>query len=217
MEVRIQLVAARTGIHGGRSATRQVIVRPVRPSSPGASLTDRPHDPLLLRVADGDRSAFHALYRTLGPVVLGYLTRTSGEPEVARELLQEVFLSVWRNAHRFDPRRASAKTWVFTIARNRMLDRRRRVRVRRAAPDDPQWVEEPERSDVIVEQAQDAARVHGALQELPTTQRDVLTRSFFAFQSYTEIAGELDVAVGTVKSRARLGFRRLRQLLEDPE
>ena len=194
-----------------------MIRAPVLFSHPGVSLTDRPHDPLLLLVADGDRGAFHQLYRALGPIVLGYLTRTSGEPEVARELLQEVFLSVWRNAHRFDARRASAKTWVFAIARNRMLDRKRRVRVRRANPDDPQWVEEPARSDALLESAQEARRVQLALDELPTSQRDVLTRSFYAFQSYTEIAGELDVAVGTVKSRARLGFRRLRQLLEEDE
>ena len=103
------------------------------------------------------------------------------------------------------------------IARNRMLDRKRRVRVRRANPDDPQWVEEPARSDALLESAQEARRVQLALDELPTSQRDVLTRSFYAFQSYTEIAGELDVAVGTVKSRARLGFRRLRQLLEEDE
>lgn len=182
---------------------------------PGAVLPEGPHESLLLSVAEGDRTAFQALYRELGPMVLGYLTRTSREPEIARELLQEVFLSVWRNAQRFDPSRASAKTWVFAIARNRMLDRRRRVRVRNAAPDDPHWVEEPARSDDLLEQAHDAERVHLALQELPTQQRDVLTRSFFAFQSYTEIASELDIAVGTIKSRARLGFRRLRQLLED--
>lgn len=182
---------------------------------PGAELPDNPYDSLLLAVAEGDRTAFQALYADLGPMVLGYLTRTSREPQIARELLQEVFLSVWRNAHRYDPRRASAKTWVFAIARNRMLDRRRRVRVRSASPEDPHWAEEPPRSDDLLEAAQDAERIHLALEELPRSQRDVLTRSFFAFQSYSEIAGELDIAVGTIKSRARLGFRKLRQLLEE--
>ena len=175
----------------------------------------RPHDRLLERIQGGDRGAFQELYEQLGPSVHGYLTRMLGESQAAQEVLQEVFLTVWRRCGGFDPRRAGAKTWVFAIARNSAIDRLRRLKVRRADPLDPRWVPDVVGPVEIIQGAQDAERVQAALKELPDAQQDVLRRCFFDFQSYPEIASDLDVALGTVKSRARLGFQRLRHLLEE--
>ena len=178
--------------------------------APQLSVTDQ----LLLQVQGGDRAAFHTFYEQLGPSIFGYLVKVLGDRAIAQDLLQEIFLTIWRRASSYDPKRASAKTWVFAIARNRVVDQRRRARVRRATPDDPHWVEETSAVEAMVG-AQDAARVREALDALPESQKDVLWRSFFGFQSYTEIAADLGLALGTVKSRARLGFQKLRDLLEE--
>ena len=176
-----------------------------------------PHDALLRRIRDGDRAAFQALYEDLGPQVLGYLIRRIRDEAIAQEVLQEVFLNIWRRAASFDPERAGAKTWIFTIARNAAIDRLRRVHVRQPSPDDPQWVEAPPPPEQVIDDARRAERVLSALESLPEPQQDVLRRSFFQLQSYAEIAEDLQIALGTVKSRARLGFERLRILLvEDP-
>lgn len=173
------------------------------------------HDALLQRVRDGDRAAFQALYEELGPQVLGYLQRRTRDDQIAQELLQDVFLTIWRRAASFDPSKAGAKTWVFTIARNAAIDRLRRVVVRQPSPDDPQWVEAPPVPDQVIDEKRRAQQIREALDSLPEPQQDVLRRSFFGLQSYTEIAEELQLALGTVKSRARLGFERMRSLLEE--
>lgn len=167
---------------------------------------------LLVRVGRGDRAAFCALYAELGPRVKGYVTRVCRDATLAEELTQEVMLTVWRRAAGFDPAIGSAEAWVFAIARNRAIDALRRVR----APDerDPCWVPDaPVAADLVVEARQDGARVHAALDALPDGQREVLRQAFFESRSYPEIAEQQGVALGTIKSRARLAFERLRAAL----
>lgn len=169
---------------------------------------------LLVACGARDRASFARLYAEIGPRVKGYVARISRDPAVAEELTQDILLTVWRRADRYDPARASAETWIFAIARNRVIDTIRRRKL--PAPDetDPTWVPAaPVNGDQIVADRQRSDRIRDALLTLPDAQRDVMHQAFFESRSYPEIAEDQGVALGTVKSRARLAFERLRELL----
>lgn len=169
---------------------------------------------LLQRIAAGDRGAFRELYVGMGPQVKGYLTRACGEAGRAEELTQEVMLVVWRNASQFDPARARGETWIYTIARNRVIDDARRQRVVSASERDPHFVAEPlpAADDALIDEER-ARWVEEAVEHLATSQRAVVVQAYYESRSYPEIAEEQRVALGTVKSRARLALARLRSLL----
>lgn len=170
---------------------------------------------LLVRVGAGDRAAFAELYRTFGPRIKGFALERLEDPVAAEELTHDVLLTLWRKADRYDPDRAAATTWVFTIARNRLIDRVRRRCRPEPDPDDPQWIPSaPPAADQVVHAEQRSERVRRALESLPEAQRQVLVLTFYEARTYPEIAEHLQIALGTVKSRARLGFTRLRSLLE---
>ena len=128
--------------------------------------------------------------------------------------MQEVLLTVWRSAGRYDRTRASAATWIFTIARNKHVDR-----VRRASrdPADRGAVDPPEEPapDQVLCTLRSARQVREALAKLPDEQRVILEATFFEFQSQELIATRVGAPIGTVKSRTRLGLKRLRTLLEE--
>jgi len=170
---------------------------------------------LLLRAANRDREAFRELYSQIGPRLKGYVLRMCRETGLAEEITQEVLLTVWRRAPSYDPSRARAETWIFTIARNRTIDALRHRKVVEADHRDPHFVPSaPQASDRVIEARQQAEKIGSALAQLPEPQRDVLTQAFYEARSYAEIAEHQGVALGTVKSRARLAFQRLRGLLE---
>ncbi|MCB9673615.1 MAG: sigma-70 family RNA polymerase sigma factor [Alphaproteobacteria bacterium] len=169
---------------------------------------------LLKRAAERDREAFRLLYAAIGPRVKGFVLARCREEGLAEEITQEVLLTVWRRADRYDAGRASAETWIFTIARNRVVDSLRHRRVVEADQRDPQFVPDPPESlDAVVDAQKRAERIGAALDELPEAQREVLVQSFYEALSYPEIAEREGVALGTVKSRARLAFQRLRAIL----
>ncbi|HEV7322202.1 MAG TPA: sigma-70 family RNA polymerase sigma factor [Ensifer sp.] len=185
------------------------------------SATEEPQAPtadeqvgLLAAVAnDRDRHAFAALFRHFGPRLKSYFMRWTVSSGVADDLVQEAMLNVWRRASYFDPERAGVATWIFTIARNVRIDYLRRQRDPSALPVDP---EEPPASveDLLVGAERDA-RVRDALVALSTDQQTIIRLSYFSEKSQTEIADELQIPLGTVKSRIRLAINRLRALLED--
>jgi RNA polymerase sigma-70 factor (ECF subfamily) len=165
--------------------------------------------------AHADREAFAALFRHFAPRVKSYLLRCHMPPAQAEELAQETLLMVWRKASYFDPARASASTWIFTIARNLRVDALRGTAHPEAlledvvlASDDP-----PPVDHVLASQRQ--AKMRDALVSLPEEQADVVRLSFFEDKPHVEIARELGIPLGTVKSRLRLAFGRLRTALED--
>ena len=152
---------------------------------------------LVLRVAASDRQAFERLFRHFAPRVKAYILRGGAEPGLAEEVAQETLLAVWRKASGFDPEKAGAATWIFTIARNLRIDR-----ARRKGP--PPTLERDDRVRRLVE-------------ALPAEQAEVLRLSFFAEEPQSEIAALLGIPLGTVKSRVRLAMARLRTALEDLE
>ena len=162
-----------------------------------------------------DRQAFAALFNHFAPRVKSYMLRLGSPPELAEELAQEALLSVWRKAHAFDPAKAAASTWIFTIARNLRIDGLRRDR--RSDPvDDPSEAPEAQLApEALVASAESEARVRHALLSLPVEQAEVVRLSFFSEKPHSEIAADLSLPLGTVKSRLRLAMGRLREMLGD--
>lgn len=163
-----------------------------------------------------DRTAFAALFEFYAPRVKAMLMRQGAAPDAAEDLAQETLVTVWRKSAYFDPARASASAWIFTIARNLRVDRLRNDnRARIYAASETIEGEEPERPDGVLDTAQRQERVRAALGQLPAEQVQVLKLSFFEDRAHAHIAAQLDLPLGTVKSRLRLAMNRLRNLLGD--
>ena len=181
------------------------------------SPVDTDDQDLLERIGQGDREAFAALYEGWAGRLVAFLTPALGAT-AASETAQEVLIRVWRFAHRYDRRRASPATWIFTIARNARTDRYRRMGRPEPDPTDPMWVPAPAPDPVSHSVAtQRAERVRAALSEPPPKQREVMERAYLQGHSLSEIAAALEVPLGTVKSRSRLALQRLRAALADEQ
>jgi RNA polymerase sigma-70 factor (ECF subfamily) len=173
-------------------------------------------DPALLirRVAEQqDRAAFAALFGQFAPKVKSYMLRLGASSSAAEELAQETMLAVWRKAALFDPGRAGASTWIFTIARNLRIDAIRRERP--APADDPSDDAPQPGADAAMMAAERDRRVREAMKSLPPEQVQIVELSFFSEEAHSAIAERLGLPLGTVKSRLRLAMGRLRALLED--
>jgi RNA polymerase sigma-70 factor (ECF subfamily) len=159
-----------------------------------------------------DKACFSELFLHFAPRLKAFFVRLGVAPGGAEDLAQEVMLTVWRKAGYFDPTRASAATWIFTIARNLRIDLKRRERKPALTADYVDLVEEPEPDAraITIEREQ---RVRIALEQLPGDQAEVIRLSFFEDRPHAEIATCLDIPLGTVKSRIRLAMTRLRALV----
>lgn len=170
---------------------------------------------LLVRIADGDRDAFERLYRRYVRAVYALALRRLGDRGRAEDAVQETFTSVWRSARSYRPDRGAGAPWLYSIARNAIVDR---LRSRQEPPTEPP--ETPSRDRGPDERAESewlAWRVHRAVQTLPETERTVLALAYWGGLSQSEIAAELDLPLGTVKTRTRSGLARLAGLLEEEE
>lgn len=160
-----------------------------------------------------NRAAFVSLFKYYAPRVKSYLLRLGLDNASADELAQEVLLTIWSKAAQFDPTRATAAAWIFTIARNLRIDAARR---HQGAPQ-PETAEDqaPEPAADLVWAAEDrTARIRDALAALPAEQADVIRLSFFDDRPHADIERALGIPLGTVKSRLRLAMLKLRGLLD---
>ncbi|KAA5804011.1 sigma-70 family RNA polymerase sigma factor [Alkalicaulis satelles] len=174
-------------------------------------------DRLVEAAAARDRDAFAALFNFYAPRVKAYLLRLNAGDTLAEELTQEVMLTVWRKAGQFDRTQASASTWIFRIARNRRIDAARRAARPALDETDPALQPEPcAPPDEMAHAAARDARVRKALEDLPGEQVELLRLAFFDGLSHRDIAERLGAPLGTVKSRLRLAFDKLRRVL-DPD
>lgn len=184
---------------------------------PSADTLDRDHlADLLQAVAEkGDRQAFRALFDLLAPRLKAFLRRLGSTDQAAEDLVQEVMLTVWRKAASFDRRQSSVSTWVFTIARNRRIDLIRREAKPPLDPEDPiLQPAAPVAADSAVEDVRRDAALRQALATLPPEQSDLLMLAYYEGKSHVEIAALRNLPLGTVKSRLRLAFSRLRPSME---
>jgi RNA polymerase sigma-70 factor (ECF subfamily) len=171
---------------------------------------------LVRRVAAGDDGALDALYNRYAGLVFGTGTRYLGDRGMAEDLVQDVFLSVWRNAGSFDPSRASFSTWIYRITRNRATDliRRRRARVRTVGESLSSEPETPDFSTGLSRSFDVAA----GLARLSPNHRQMLVLAYFEGLSQREISARTDVPLGTVKSRTTAAMRALREAMsQEPE
>ena len=173
----------------------------------------RPHDALILSIArTKDRADFVELFQYFAPRVKSYLLRGGMGDGLAEELAQETMLAVWNKAEGFNPARASASTWIFTIARNKKIDHMRkgvRYDVDIDALENETQSDEPSAAQGMIHQ-QETTRIAEAIQKLPAEQADLIRESFFEGKSHADIAAEKKIPLGTVKSRLRLALERLR-------
>jgi RNA polymerase sigma-70 factor (ECF subfamily) len=169
-----------------------------------------------LIAADGDRAAFTALFDYFAPRIKSFLMRSGAPAAAAEELAQEAMLTVWRKAAQFDRTRAGASAWIFTIARNLRIDgARREQRGKVLELQTSEALEPPARPDDEYDTGQREQRVRAALANLSDDQIRVVRLSFFEGKAHGDIALELELPLGTVKSRIRLAMTRLRDLLGD--
>jgi RNA polymerase sigma-70 factor (ECF subfamily) len=171
---------------------------------------------LVLQMAQGDRSAFELFYERYAPLVFSFAMRLVHERSAAEDLLQEVFLQIWREAGNYTPERGTPEAWIITITRSRGIDRLRSIRrrdksfVSMAGAGGKEYDGRVESSAAVSDAR---IMVNSALAELPPLQRTVLELAYFDGLSQSEIAGRLKEPLGTVKTRMRAALARLREIL----
>jgi RNA polymerase sigma-70 factor, ECF subfamily len=179
---------------------------PARPVAEDAVLVDR------LR-SDETGEAMRALYRLYGGELYGFTLNALGDRGAAEEIVQEVFLRAWRHAGSYDRERAAVRTWLYQIARNAIIDSRRRAAVR---PGLPQHEPLDEREGgASLEQAMLGWQVAAALERLTPDHRQMIRMAQFRGLTMREIAAHTGLPLGTVKSRTWYALRSLRLVLEE--
>jgi RNA polymerase sigma-70 factor (ECF subfamily) len=164
--------------------------------------------------ADRGGEGLRALYRRYAGELYGFALHALGDRGLAEELVQDVFTQAWRHAGDYDPARASPRTWLYAIARHRIVDLRRRAAVRPGLAGDEQEGEEAALEGEL-EQAMLRWQVEAALARLSPDHRAVIRLAHFRGLTLREVAAELGVPLGTVKSRAFYALRSLRLILEE--
>ncbi|HEX3504123.1 MAG TPA: sigma-70 family RNA polymerase sigma factor [Xanthobacteraceae bacterium] len=174
-------------------------------------------DALLTAVgADRDNEAFTVLFDHFVPRVQAQMVRLGLAPFAAADVTQDVMETIWRKAHLFDPSKAAASTWVFHIARNRRIDVKRRSRETICAVEDFFDIPDPaDGCDDNIDCTRRQECLRQVLRDLPREQLALVKLAFFDGLSHSAIAKRMKLPLGTVKSRLRLAFCRLRRLLHD--
>jgi RNA polymerase sigma-70 factor (ECF subfamily) len=162
-----------------------------------------------------DANVFRQLFLTFGPKVRAMMLRQGADRETADEIVQETMLAVWRKSHLFAEHKGSLSTWIFTIARNLRIDRVRRQIVWQGFCDNFETLPSGDMpADEQLAREQEREKVGSALAELPAEQLQIIRLSFEDGLTQTEIAGKLNLPLGTVKSRMRLAYEKLRGAVE---
>lgn len=208
--------APRTGLqrgatHASLSGMNQVVA------------LEREADPWTVRLQavalDRDREAYRELFRHFAPLIKSFALSTSGMASnaLAEELVQEVMLKIWNRAATFDAAKASATTWIYTLARNCRIDLlRRKFRVREEVDVDELWDfgTDPEDLHDELYQKRIEVEIRESLRALPMEQRQIIAKVYMEGKSHSEVAEELNIPLGTVKSRIRLALSKLKVTLQ---
>jgi len=165
---------------------------------------------------DSDAAAFASLFEYLAPRIRAFIGR---DPEsVIKDVVQETFVNIWRKAHLYDPAKAAATTWIYAIARNARIDLLRKESRRAMTPTDPAFMADPVTTPhQYASQAQERVLLERALGVLPAEQSEIVRLAFFSDMAHSEIATELRLPLGTVKSRIRLALERLRREFKEED
>ena len=181
-------------------------------------IRDLADEEIMQLVKREDPRAFELLYDRHGGAAFSLAYRMVGRQGPAEDIVQEAFLSIWRSRLRYDATRGSVRTWVLGIVHNRAIDGLRRSKVHDRRRETLDGVEErhesPERTDVEVARREEARSVRGAIDELPDDQSKVIELAYFGGFTHSQIADMLEMPIGTVKGRMRLGLEKLRRSLQ---
>jgi RNA polymerase sigma-70 factor (ECF subfamily) len=183
------------------------------PSPDPAPTLDTSDAELLARVGEGDREAFELLYRRYVRPLFGLALRRLGDRGHAEDAVQEAFAAIWRSASTYRPERGAAGGWLYTVARNAIVDRLRRNGLSTDA-ELPELVANEPGPPERAEDSYVSWRVHRALEELQPREREVIELAYWSGMSQSEVADYLGLPLGTVKTRTRSGLARLASLLE---
>lgn len=175
------------------------------------------HEILISEVAQfQSREAFEQLFRYFGPRIKSMMMKSGATADLAEDLVQTVMMTVWRKSAQYAAARGSVSAWMFTIARNARIDHLRKAT---SAPymqiDDMEIAAEDQNAEEATLASQRAEHVRKALAEVPKEQREILELSFHQDVSHAVIAQKLNIPLGTVKSRLRLAYAKLKTMLED--
>lgn len=167
-------------------------------------------------VAQRDRSAFTEIFDHFTPRLEAYLARLGLDAATAEEITQDVMMTLWRKAELFDPAKSSLATWLYRIARNRRIDFARRARTESIDPHSPAILEiaDETRTDSDLDGRQRDDTVRALIDDLPAEQRDLVKLAFYSGMTHHQLAAHAGLPLGTVKSRLRLAFAKLRRGLE---
>jgi len=194
---------------------------PTRTAVVVRDLDDARDRDLIRRVARRDREAFLALFARYAPSAKGLAYRLIRDAFLAEEIVQEAFLAVWRDPEGYRENRGTFRSWLMSTVHHRAVDTVRREEAqRRRGRRAPEPAETTDPADSVaheVDLIRERERVRAALEDLPPDQRRVLEMMYFEGKTQSNVAEELELPLGTVKSRTLLGMRRLRSMLLDPE
>jgi RNA polymerase sigma-70 factor (ECF subfamily) len=198
---------------------RSPLISRRRSSRAAASLHRLADEELMAMVAANEAAAFETVLERHLDVAFALAYRMVGRRQVAEDVVQEALLSVWRSGARYDRSRGSVRTWLLGIVHNRAIDMLRRHDAREALDVSDEGLEEhllaSAHTETEAARRQDADEIRSAVSELPPEQLKVIELAFFGGFTHTEIASMLDLPVGTVKGRMRLGLHKLREQLGD--
>ncbi|MEH6580767.1 MAG: sigma-70 family RNA polymerase sigma factor [Halioglobus sp.] len=186
-------------------------------SSEGGRRTDEWSECLTLIAKNEDRAAFTRLFRHFAPLMKAFaLSGSTFSANHADELVQEVMLKVWQKAGAFNPDKAAASTWVYTIARNCRTDMHRRLNKFDTAlsAEDLGSEQATDEAFVVLHKGRSKENIRALMKELPADQAQILAKVYMEGKTHSEVAGELDLPLGTVKSRVRLAIQKLQIQVE---
>ena len=178
--------------------------------------TINPATYLIQQVAQQDREAFSQLYDRFSTLVFTLAMRMLKVRSDAEDLLQEVFVQVWRQAENYSAEHGSPEAWIINIARSRAIDKIRSIRRMEKSfvlTDDPARAESSENVESSAAESETRLMMNSVLANLPQTQRKVLELAYFDGLTQTEIAERLAEPLGTIKTRMRSGIQRLREIV----
>jgi RNA polymerase sigma-70 factor (ECF subfamily) len=190
---------------------------------PSLDVTEARDRDLVLRIGTGDQEAFRGLFGRYAPSAKALALRVVRQSNLAEEIVQEAFMALWTNPNGYDQQRGSVKSWLMGTVHHRAVDlvRREEAHRRRAERSIPEALAtEPDPAEQVVQEVgapEEREAVRAALGGLPAEQRQVIELMYFGGRSQSQIAAELGLPLGTVKSRTLLGMRRLRGALTGME
>ncbi len=183
----------------------------------GGRRTDEWSECLVLIASRQDRAAFTRLFRNFAPLMKAFaLSGSTFSANHADELVQEIMLKVWQKAGAFNPDKAAASTWIYTVARNCRTDMYRRLQKFDTAISAEEFALEHETEDAfqVLHQRRGRDKIRELMATLPPDQSQILAKVYMEGKSHSEVAGELNLPLGTVKSRVRLAIQKLQIQIE---